>query len=852
MEDAFEDPPLRVSGLQTATEPPSLEPAFRRAATVLAALAVALGAVVLAGWLLGIEHLKSLSPRFGTMKANTAVAFILIGAGAYLAREDRRDTASRACGALVFAISMATLGEYVLDASFGIDELLLSDAGAAHAPGRMPPATAVAFALLGMALALGWLRMRLRSVATSAAAVIALVSLCGYAFQASSLYQLGTYSFMAAHTAVGLVIAAGAVAFARPDRGWVAILASTTTTGAMMRWLLPVIVAVPIVLGWLLSRAQHAGALAPSTGIALLTASSIVLLAIIASVIAGTLHRADERRRRADEAVGDRERDLATLLASIGEAVVATDARGRITRLNPVAEHLTGWPEDLARARPLGEVFRLVHESTRAALDSPLVRLRRGSHALRSTAEAVLVSRHGSEHPIGGSVAPMLGARGAVEGAVLVFRDVSRERADLRDQQLLVSLGDQLRIADDPEAIFYGVARQLGEHLGAARCSFAEIDTPGDRALIHRQFVATGVRPLPDAVQLSAFSPATNAEARAGRSVVIDDVEIDPRTAPYYEGSYGQSAIRSVLAVPVRRGSEWIATLSVTSEVRRVWEPREITLVQLVAERTWAWIEHLRAVAETLELNARLEERVVTRTAELAERVRERDTLLQEIHHRVKNNLQVVSSLIHMQLRKLAEPAGKAALEECARRVSAIALIHEQLYQSPDYGRVPFSEYARTLATNIFHASGLSPGAVSLHVEIDDLALPVDKAIPCGLILNELITNALKHAFPDERTGNLRVELRRTAPGQLQLVVADDGKGIPAGVEPRRSRSLGMQLVATLTAQLDGTCEMRREGGTSFRITFPLEEVPAAEEPPRAASSQVPDFARASQPIARC
>ena len=299
----------------------------------------------------------------------------------------------------------------------------------------------------------------------------------------------------------------------------------------------------------------------------------------------------------------------------------------------------------------------------------------------------------------------MLGARGAVEGAVLVFRDVSRERADLRDQQFLVSLGDQLRIADDPGDIFCGVARQLGEHLGASRCSFVEIDAPGDRAHCHGQFVAPGVPPLPEITRLSTFSPATNAEARAGRNVVIEDVEADPRTAPYLKGGSGAGTFRALLAVPVRRGSEWIATLSVMSEARRVWEPHEITLVQLVAERTWAWIEHLHAVAETLELNARLEERVVTRTAELAERVRERDTLLQEIHHRVKNNLQVVSSLIHMQLRKLAEPSGKAALEECARRVSAIALIHEQLYRSADYARVPFSEYARTLATNIFHAS---------------------------------------------------------------------------------------------------------------------------------------------------
>jgi PAS domain S-box-containing protein len=202
--------------------------------------------------------------------------------------------------------------------------------------------------------------------------------------------------------------------------------------------------------------------------------------------------------------------------------------------------------------------------------------------------------------------------------------------------------------------------------------------------------------------------------------------------------------------------------------------------------------------------------------------LREKEVLLQEVHHRVKNNLQVISSLINMQVRKLRDVSARSALEECQSRVLSIALIHQKLYQSKDYGRVPFSGYARSLAANIFHATGISPGHVALCLEFETLVLAVDKAIPCGLILNELITNALKHGFPNDRRGEIRIQLKK-AGGDLELSVADDGVGIDPGFDPAKSDSLGMQLVQTLVEQLDGKLDIFREAGTTFRVRFPME-----------------------------
>lgn len=206
---------------------------------------------------------------------------------------------------------------------------------------------------------------------------------------------------------------------------------------------------------------------------------------------------------------------------------------------------------------------------------------------------------------------------------------------------------------------------------------------------------------------------------------------------------------------------------------------------------------------------------------EVAGSLREKEVLLQEVHHRVKNNLQVISSLINMQLRKLRDPASRDALDECRNRIYAIALIHQTLYQARDYARVPFSEYAKRLADNILSA-GPSQGSVQLHMDAESIALVVGKAIPCGLILNELITNALKHAFPDERRGTIRLHLRR-ADGDLEIEVADDGIGMSSSYDPATSGSLGLQLVWTLVEQLHGKLEIIRKSGTAFRMRFPVE-----------------------------
>jgi PAS domain S-box-containing protein len=216
-------------------------------------------------------------------------------------------------------------------------------------------------------------------------------------------------------------------------------------------------------------------------------------------------------------------------------------------------------------------------------------------------------------------------------------------------------------------------------------------------------------------------------------------------------------------------------------------------------------------------INVELEDRVRERTAI----AREREVLLREVHHRVKNDLQLISSVLSMQGRRLEDPASVEALSECQNRVQTIALIHEYMYQSENLARLPLSRNIRGLAANLLRAVGPADRAIALEVDVEEeLTLPVDRAIPCGLILNELMTNALKHAFPADRRGTVRITLRREGPKHLLLGVADDGVGLPDGHDEAENGSLGWRLVQAFADQLGASVRVSREQGTSVEVTF--------------------------------
>jgi PAS domain S-box-containing protein len=201
--------------------------------------------------------------------------------------------------------------------------------------------------------------------------------------------------------------------------------------------------------------------------------------------------------------------------------------------------------------------------------------------------------------------------------------------------------------------------------------------------------------------------------------------------------------------------------------------------------------------------------------------LREKEVLLREIHHRVKNNLQIVSTLLDLQSDFTADARALEMFRESRGRVKSMALIHERLYRSEDLARVEFGDYIRRLADDLYRTYKVSDDEVRLDLDVCVPPLAIDTAIPCGLLLNELVSNCFKHAFPDGRAGTVRVALVRGAGGTTELTVADDGAGFPAGVDFRNTTSFGLQLVNTLTEQLAGTLELTTGAGTTVTVRFP-------------------------------
>ncbi len=206
------------------------------------------------------------------------------------------------------------------------------------------------------------------------------------------------------------------------------------------------------------------------------------------------------------------------------------------------------------------------------------------------------------------------------------------------------------------------------------------------------------------------------------------------------------------------------------------------------------------------------------RTSALAAALREREVLLSEIHHRVKNNLQLVSSLLALQARGVGAEA-QHALAEGQRRIDSIALVHEQLYGSTNLSAVNLASYVQALIPALCRTSDAG-ARVEVVLELEDVELIPERAVPCGLLVSELVTNALKHAFPDERRGVLEIKLKRLPSGGLQLVVQDDGVGLKGELPRGKKETLGLDLVTIFAKQLDAELLVERTGGTRFQLTF--------------------------------
>jgi ammonium transporter len=205
--------------------------------------------------------------------------------------------------------------------------------------------------------------------------------------------------------------------------------------------------------------------------------------------------------------------------------------------------------------------------------------------------------------------------------------------------------------------------------------------------------------------------------------------------------------------------------------------------------------------------------------------LREKELLLREIHHRVKNNLQVISSLLSLQSRSSKDKHAIEMAQESQNRIKVMALIHEKLYRSKDFANVDFNDYIKNLVNDLFVSYKVSTSRISLKMDIENISLGIDTAIPIGLIINELVTNCLKYAFRPDKDGEIRISLRLLDKGMKELIVSDNGVGLPDSLDIKKAESLGLRMITNLTERsLHGTVTINRKNGTEFQIIFKEKE----------------------------
>ena len=295
---------------------------------------------------------------------------------------------------------------------------------------------------------------------------------------------------------------------------------------------------------------------------------------------------------------------------------------------------------------------------------------------------------------------------------------------------------------------------------------------------------------------------------RENRAVWVEDFATDPKTGAWHARGKPYSWVGAI-ALPLTRDGRAIGCLLIYSSVPGAFDERSRRLL----------VEMATDVSFALDTFAHDARRVAAEAA-LQSSLHEKEALLKELHHRVKNNLQVITSLLRLEAGRSPQGHVKAVLGEMQTRVISMALLHETLYRSGSLARVDLGSYVPRLATQIFRAQAPS-SAVTLALDVDPVELELDQAVPCGLIINELVSNTLKHAFPQGAAGEVRISLHAVDGGPaVRLTIADNGAGLPADFEEARQRSLGLQLVGDLTRELHGTLDIQSARGASFSLTF--------------------------------
>jgi len=541
------------------------------------------------------------------------------------------------------------------------------------------------------------------------------------------------------------------------------------------------------------------------------------------AVASQTLSAEIQERERTQKALRESELRLVHFLDGLPLGVFAVDHSGEPLYENRAFQHLVGRSMKRLPDEELGGPPNSVLGAFIAGTDrlypgerNPLVRALAGEGS--SVTDMELRPSGSRVIPVEVTGAPIYDDKGEVQYALAIYRDISDRRiAEKKEMEYYRNLEFLSRTAIGfmglpPEKDIYGsIAAGLSGLMEGSAAIIASYDASRG-GLVVRAFAGLGDR-------------LKGVEELFGGNLIGQTFRLDADQ---------KSSLLTGYIMPWKGGLRtWAAEYlpeNIATGLERIIDAEEVYSIGLATNeklsgaafmfrRKWTTAGNLEVIQTFINQSSvalqrwRAEEQVRTS-------LKEKEVLLREVHHRVKNNLQIVSSLLSLQACGGKAADGQNILTDAQNRIRSLALIHERLYASGDMSEVNMADYLGKLAAQLSSTYVRPPAKVVVSTDIENVRMNIDTAIPCGLLVNELVANSLKHAFPEDRSGQVTVRLRMLGGEGYELSVEDNGIGFPEGLDFAKTETLGCQLINNLAAQLDGTVELLRQGGTKFTIRF--------------------------------
>jgi len=725
-----------------------------------ALLVIILGIISAMGWFLNIPVLRGEFMGFPGTKFNTTLIFIMAGVCLYLL--NRRFTSNllsvtRILAALVTILGALTLLEYATGVNIGMNQLFSSILpGSAGVLGKSRSLGALNFVLVGIALLMASYKYKphLMQFLTFIVGFLGLLGLSSYFYGVSSSFLLDLMVQMAFLSSLIHIFLSVGILCLYPDQSYMGRITAQNSGGYMARRLLPAALVAVFILDLLITRGHQLKMYSEHFGNVF---GIMVTLAFLTATIiwtANILNGMDRERQKSNLKRLELKEFYENLVEGINEGIWVTDRDDHLYFMNRGMEEIAG-----------GKTRNLEGLNVLDLPDEYVGGLKDYYRKAKKTMQPVYYDSLCVRNPEGkrsyqsGWIIPRLN-NGHFNGAICTVIDqTERKKAE---EALLKS------------ETFY---RAIFENTGTAT-------------------IIVGV---------DTIISMANKRCEALSGYPVEEIE---NKLSFMDFVHPEDQQRILEYHKMRRSGD--VNIPDEYEFRLLdkdGEERQIMLYASIIPST------TDSVVSLLDITQRK-----TAENEVKRSLNEKELLLREIHHRVKNNMQIISSLLNLQRSYIHDEEAANILQESQGRVKSMALIHEKLYQTSDLARINVEEYIQSLTMNLFHSYTVNPG-IKLSMDVSDLYFNIDTAVPLGLIINELVSNSLKYAFKDRDEGEIRISLLETAePGKYLLLIRDDGTGFPHELDFAESHSLGLQLVNTLVNQLDGEIEMITNGGTTFNI----------------------------------